>query len=331
MAERISIVIPCFNGATYVSEAIGSVHGQTHPASEIVVVDDGSSDNSREIVCQFSKVRYIRQENQGVAAARNRGLRACEGDFVVFLDQDDRLLENALETGVRWMREFPNSAFVYGRNRRIDTAGRILSTRMATGCKITSYCEQLSGKSLVPPSAALFRKESVESVGGFDSFMVPADDYDLYLRISRRSSVYFHDEVVTEWRMHGENQSRNAMRVLKATLRALDAQREYVRCNETYVEAYKHGRHRWKYHLGRYLGHQALRCLRRGDFVSALRTMAFILMDYPSGLLTCPIQMSRDMMKRLKLAGTTMLAAEPGLDDREMGYIPRVNAGGSRA
>ncbi len=331
MGERVSIVIPCFNGAKYICEAIASVHAQTHSAGEIVVVDDGSTDNSREVVCQFPNVLYIRQENQGVALARNRGLEACKGDFVVFLDQDDRLLEKALETGLRWMREFPDSAFVYGRNRRIDAAGRILSTQMSSGCRIATYCEQLSGKSLVPPSAALFRRESVESVGGFDPSMVPADDYDLYLRISRSSSVYFHDQVVTEWRAHGENQSRNAMGVLKATLKAMDGQRDCVRCDETYFKAYKHGRHRWKHFLGRYLGHQILQCLRQGNFAAAMSIMTFLLAKYPSGLLTCPIQMSRDLIKRLKLAQTRMLAAKPALDDQKMGYVPGVDAGGGRA
>lgn len=331
MEGRISVVIPCFNGARYIGEAIRSVRRQTHPAHEIIVVDDGSVDDSSEVIRPFSFVTYIGQENGGVATARNRGLQACTGDYVVFLDQDDRLLETAFETGVRTMRAHPDSAFVYGRNRRIDADGRVLSTRIVSRGMVAGYREQLSGNSLVPPSAALFRKEAVVSMGGFDATMAPADDYDLYLRMSRRFPIYFHDEVVTEWRAHDQNQSRNAMRMLQATLRALDAQRRFVQRHPVYRRAYLHGRRRWKHCLGRYLGHQMLRCLLRGDLVVASRIMVFVLTDYPLGLVTCPIQVSRDVMKHLRAAGKGTLTPRGVLPSARGRYVAALNVHGTEA
>src|SRR5215212_9690625 len=91
----VSVVIPCYNQAHFLSEAIESVLAQTHPNFEIIVVDDGSTDNTSEVAARYPGVRHIRQDNQGLAAARNTGLRESKGTCLVFLDADDRLLPNA--------------------------------------------------------------------------------------------------------------------------------------------------------------------------------------------------------------------------------------------
>ena len=91
-AALVSVVIPCYNQAHFLGEAIESVLAQTYPHLEIVVVDDGSTDNTGEVAARYPGVRYVRQENQGLAAARNTGLRHSSGDYLVFLDADDRLL-----------------------------------------------------------------------------------------------------------------------------------------------------------------------------------------------------------------------------------------------
>src|SRR5215208_5142350 len=92
----ISVIIPCYNGAGFLSEAIESVLAQRYPDLETIVVDDGSTDNSLAIAAQYPEIRSISQRNAGVAAARNTGLRYSAGEYIVFLDQDDRLLPDAL-------------------------------------------------------------------------------------------------------------------------------------------------------------------------------------------------------------------------------------------
>jgi glycosyltransferase involved in cell wall biosynthesis len=103
-AGLVSVVIPCYNQARFLGEAIESVLSQSYRAFEVVVVDDGSTDNTSEVVARYAGadagVRLIRQENRGLAGARNRGLAEAEGEYVVFLDSDDRLLPDALQVGV---------------------------------------------------------------------------------------------------------------------------------------------------------------------------------------------------------------------------------------
>src|SRR5919107_192619 len=105
--DLVSVVIPCYNQAHFLSEAIESVLAQTYPYFEIIVVDDGSTDNTSEVAGRYSGVRCIRQDNQGLSGARNSGLRHSKGEYLVFLDADDRLLPQALEVGLECLRAYP--------------------------------------------------------------------------------------------------------------------------------------------------------------------------------------------------------------------------------
>src|ERR687885_795015 len=112
----VSVVIPCYNQAHFLGEAIESVLAQSYPHFEIVVVDDGSTDNTSEVAARYPGVRCIRQNNQGVAAARNTGIRESNGSYLVFLDADDRLLPEALEVGLEQLKVHPECAFVSGQH-----------------------------------------------------------------------------------------------------------------------------------------------------------------------------------------------------------------------
>src|ERR687885_1823430 len=122
-AGLVTGVIPCYNQAHFLGEAIESVLAQSYTHFEIIVVDDGSTDNTSEVATRYPKVRCIRQDNQGLAAARNAGLRVSEGTYLVFLDADDRLLPDALEVGLECLEAYPECAFVSGKLRRIAADG----------------------------------------------------------------------------------------------------------------------------------------------------------------------------------------------------------------
>src|SRR3954467_1719440 len=119
----VSVVITTYNHARYLGAAIESIAAQTVPPSEVIVVDDGSADDPEEVTRQYSHVRLIRQENQGLSAARNTGWRAARTRYVVFLDADDRLLPTALEANLKRFTAQPECGFVYGAYRFIDEAG----------------------------------------------------------------------------------------------------------------------------------------------------------------------------------------------------------------
>ncbi len=126
--ELVSVIIPCYNQAHFLRESIESVLAQSYPHFEIIVVDDGSIDNTSEVAVHYPEVRCIRQNNQGVNAARNTGLRHSRGEYLVFLDADDRLLPGALKASLECFNTYPECAFVFGRFRYIAANGKPLNS-----------------------------------------------------------------------------------------------------------------------------------------------------------------------------------------------------------
>ena len=242
----ISVIIPCFNQAHFLPEAIESVQTQTYPWREIIVVDDGSKDATPEVASRFPGVRLIRQRNQGPAAARNAGVRASSGAYLVFLDADDRLLPNALEIGIRHLASQPQAAFVSGHCRHIAADGSLISIPKQPLVQQDHYLELLFRNYVWACSTVLFRRSYLEEVGGFNTSgrVKGAEDYELYLRIARRFPVFCHGELVADYlqyHLDGDNVSGNAGGMLRATLTALRSQWPYVKGNPGYEAQYRRG------------------------------------------------------------------------------------------
>ncbi|MDR7453912.1 MAG: glycosyltransferase family A protein, partial [Armatimonadota bacterium] len=125
MRPRASVVITCHNQGAFLAQAIESALAQTYPGVEVIVVDDGSTDETAEVAARYPDVRLVSQPRAGLPAARNAGLGLCTGDVVTFLDADDRLLPHAVETGVRALLAHPEAACVAGHYRLIDAAGTV--------------------------------------------------------------------------------------------------------------------------------------------------------------------------------------------------------------
>lgn len=288
------------------SEAIESILAQRYRQFEIIVVDDGSTDNSRQVAAGYPKVKYIHQHNQGVAIARNTGLHASSGDYLVFLDQDDRLLPKALEIGVECLDSHPDYAFVFGVCRVIRANGTLLPDEFQKkyqAChyqEVSNYELLLSGEGLVPPGVAMYRRTILESVGGFDQSYVPASDFELYLRISRSFPIYCHNEVIIDYRMHKEGQSRNSIKGFETVLKVLDAQRDFINANKAYETAYLIGRNKWKKFFGRLIPFQIIRQLKAGRFRKAKQSVSFLLWHYPLGILTFPVDALSKLVQRIR-------------------------------
>jgi Glycosyl transferase family 2 len=228
-AGLVSVVIPCFNQAHFLAEAIESALAQTYAPLEVIVVDDGSSDNSCEVAGRYTRVKRLRQANSGVAVARNAGLRLAAGEFLVFLDADDRLLPHAVEVGMRALVKRPQVAFVAGTCRDIGVDGRVLGGERQALVTQDHYQRLLLDCFIWSGSSVVYRRAALESVGAFDEHLRAADDYDLYLKLAHQYPVFCHDTVVTEYRRHGANTTRDAGVVLRTELAVLDAQRSVVR------------------------------------------------------------------------------------------------------
>jgi len=225
----VSVVIPCFNQAHYLDEAIESVLAQTYPELELTVVDDGSEDNTFEVASRFPGVRCLRQPNRGVAAARNAGLAASRGGFAVFLDADDRLLPDALELGVKQLTAHPEAAFAAGMPRDIGRDGGVIREGVQPVIAHDHYLNLLKDCYIWSGSSVVYRRTPLEAGGGFNERLEAADDYELYLKLAREHPVICHDAVVTEYRRHGSNTTRNAALVLTSQLQVLRGQRSQVR------------------------------------------------------------------------------------------------------
>ena len=228
-AGLVSVVIPTYNYARFLGEAIQSVVDQTYPSVEIIVVNDGSTDDPAAIVANFEAVGFITQQNQGLSAARNAGLAASRGELVVFLDADDRLLPDAIATGARLLADNPSLGFAAGYSRFISVDGMPLATvNRPVSREHEPYVALLAHNSIRNPAAVVFRRLVLDAVGGFVSGHDACADLELYLRITRSFPVAFHEVTVAEYRRHGENMSDNAAVMLRQALEVLGQQRPHL-------------------------------------------------------------------------------------------------------
>jgi glycosyltransferase involved in cell wall biosynthesis len=224
----VSVVIPCYNQAQFLGDAIQSVLAQSYRHVEVIVVNDGSNDDTAAVVATFPSVRYLCHENQGLAAARNTGLAHCRGQLLVFLDADDRLLPEAIKTGVTLLMADPRLGFVAGHSQYITRGGVPLPTRQPVRSSGDPYLALLRRNSIRNPAMVMFRAPVLGDVGGFNSRFDACADYEMYLRISRRYAVGFHDAVVAEYRKHGENMSLDAALMLRQLLHVMRLQRPHI-------------------------------------------------------------------------------------------------------
>jgi glycosyltransferase involved in cell wall biosynthesis len=236
----VSIIIPCFNQAGFLSESVESAIAQTHPNIEVIVVDDGSPDNTRAVAARYPGVVYVRQENAGLAAARNTGIRHSSGDFLVFLDADDRLLPGAVADGLRTFERHPEAGFVSGRFRRVSRSGIPLEESRHTGDE-NSYAAFLRRNYIHCPAAVIYRRAAIQAVSGFDSTINGVADMDMYLRISRLYPVASHESVAADYRQHGGSMSGDAIRMTREMFIAFRRQRRFAAQSAELRSAWREG------------------------------------------------------------------------------------------
>jgi glycosyltransferase involved in cell wall biosynthesis len=219
--QRVAIVIPCYQHAYLLAAAIESALKQSLEAAEVVVVDDGSTDRPGEVVRRYPSVRLIEQENRGLASARNAGLRAVESDKVIFLDADDRLLGNAIEAGLSAFADRPEAAFVYGPYREIRALRRARRVREASAREDLVRCNAVG-----MIASVMFDRAKLLEIGGFDESLGMCEDWDVYLRLTRKHPFAIHGETVAEYVRHRGNMSNDTDRLLHWVGIVRDKERE---------------------------------------------------------------------------------------------------------
>ena len=195
-APLVSVIIPCYNQAHFLSESVESALSQTYPRSETVVVDDGSRDGTAEVMARYSGIVRVRQDNRGLAEARNAGFRASTGDYVLFLDADDRLTPNAVEAHLSCFAKHPEAGFVVGDIDQITLDGSYVGSPRWPVLEANHYEELLKVNHVANTIAVMFRRSVIERTGGFKLSCSPAEDYELLLNAARLFPSAHHQTVV---------------------------------------------------------------------------------------------------------------------------------------
>lgn len=222
----VSVIIPCYNAARFVVPAVESVLAQSYRPVEVIVVDDGSTDDTARVLEPYQKaIRYIGQPNGGPAGARNRGLAQARGELIAFLDADDAWLPDKLALQVRSLKDAPGAALVHSDVYYYDEATGVRTRRDFPRGDYAGHCYLLLFQgSRVTFSSVVVRRECLEQVGGFDETIRHAsvEDYDLLLRVARRFAFAYTPEPLVVYRLHDGNGSGNLARMVFGELLVIE-------------------------------------------------------------------------------------------------------------
>ena len=222
-AARVSVIIPAYNRADLIGETIESVLNQTFDDFEIIIVDDGSTDSTREVVRKFDgPIKYIYQQNRGRSCARNRGFEVSGGDYVCFLDSDDVFKPRMLELQVSLLDSNNHLGFVYSDYQFINQTGEILPRpevfrgRPLRRGRIFHFLIYFD---FIPPSTVMARRDSIDKIGLFESSLEPAEDLDWLLRMTSLYETDYVPEPLCLFRKHDGNTPTTAIE--DATIRVV--------------------------------------------------------------------------------------------------------------
>ncbi|MEG4800498.1 amino acid adenylation domain-containing protein [Microcoleus sp. ARI1-B5] len=287
MTKNVSVVIPSHNSAQFLPEAIESILEQSYPAFEVIVVDDGSTDDTKEVCDRYLKVTYVYQNNQGHATARNTGLRVSTGEYIIFLDSDDCLLPEAIEIGVKHLNARPEMGLVFGRyffySIQPDGSYKV-EEKYENQPEVANYESLLAMRHRIQCGCIMFRRVAleavaIESIGAFDPSVLATEDYNLCLRVARDFPIYFHGQVVSQYRYTGNNISSKSTYFLIHAIRDHYQQWSYVQKTgkEEYIVAYEQGKHHWTKLFGDRLPYEIQKYIAAKQWVAALGILRLIL------------------------------------------------------
>lgn len=276
----ISIIIPTYNPGPYLELAVQSIVAQTFTDWELVIVDDGSQQDVSGITALHPSIRIIRQANQGQAIARNVGIVNTAGEYVAFLDQDDLWNPSKLEAQFAVMQADAQIALCHTQFDIIDESDKRLGAGFG---RQQTYLEMLEGSGICGASSVLVRREQLLSCGLFDRFCQPAEDYDLWLRLSYRHKTQFVPSCEVRYRQHSQNQSLRYRESYRCIATILEKHSRYAetRGDQAAVEAGRRGQKGIRQTYGGQAYDHCRRSLRQKEFKLFLNHLAFAFCHAP--------------------------------------------------
>jgi glycosyltransferase involved in cell wall biosynthesis len=235
-ALLVSVIVPAYNASRHILQCLDSIAAQRGGVPvEIIVVDDGSTDDTREKVEAFGRARLIQQENAGPSAARNRGIREAKGEFVAFLDSDDLWTEDKLAVQMSLFRAHPEAALIFGDCLKFNDKGHFEQSFFAEACLTEGFWEhpafvkdayvKLFRINYIPTGSVVLRKSCLEKSGLFDESRRYVEDLDLWLRVAYHFPLAYTPHVCQLKRQHEECVSNNVQAMTLAHIDVLSYQR----------------------------------------------------------------------------------------------------------
>lgn len=236
---KISAIIPAYNSASFIPDAVNSILRQTQPVYEIIVVDDGSSDNTADVVKALGHdIIYLRQDNQGPSAARNLGINRARGDWIAFLDADDQWTPEKMEEQLSALKKYPELRLISSDMAEIDNDGKMITPTVLGKHHLLDRFERLDGKPLpnalaelmtknfIPTGTVLVERQLLLACGLFNSIIRFGEDLELWAKIASRQPITCLPKVHMLRRQHGENATGSTLPMLMDLVKVTRSIRE---------------------------------------------------------------------------------------------------------
>lgn len=301
----VSVITPLYNSSTCIVETLNSLRRQTYENWESILIDDGSTDDTAEKVRPFledKRFRYIRQENQGIAGARNSGIKAATGEWICLLDHDDRWLPAKLGRQMQFAlanncRIVCTDAFIIEGSRRwVYSQGfREVAAKLARSVRDPSIdvFELLIKLNFLCTCSVMIHRSLFDKYGLMDAGAVPADDYEMWMRCMPEERIGFLNQPLVEYYLHDGNYSKNEIRMLTKVIYVLEKKRREC--------ANDHGRlKQFDDSLAVQYGLLFRKLMSAGDYVSALQHACALLTHGPDGLRMFSRSVGAPLLTRLK-------------------------------
>ena len=246
---NISAIIPTYNNAAFIKDAVLSIQQQSVPVTEIIIVDDGSTDNTAQVIQSLKgNIHYIRQQNQGPSAARNTGIKAAKGDLIAFLDADDQWTTDKLQKQLKALQNSPELKLIAGDMSEIDLSNQVLVASVLNkhhflekfvtlnGKPIANAFSELLRKNFIPTGTVLIKKDALLEAGLFNENIRYGEDLELWAKIASKHPITCLPDILMLRRQHSSNSTQSTEPMLIDLVKVMESLKSYT-CKQ-HIQSY---------------------------------------------------------------------------------------------
>ncbi len=278
-AIAISIILPLYNGEEFIEETLLSIARQSFNNIELIIIDDGSTDDSCNIINRISrassypvikKLKILKKENGGVASARNCGIKEAKGKWLAFIDQDDIWLAQKLERQLAALQN-SNAVWCYSAFTRFYSDGREVIKQNGSPDRMKTLRSLIFGKLFIPPSTVLIEKRICETEGGFVPDFIPSDEWDFFLTLAEKYNPAYCSEVLLKFRSHPSSTAKKQKRkIFEAQLKVIEKHSAIIKAHGIHREVRKR-KANVLWHIGKEYEYEGEKKIARKYYVESIK------------------------------------------------------------